>query len=309
MPEQDFAERPALRRRAEAARAWIARAAVFFGAASGDGSLRARALRRALVRSGDADPASVPGAVHALVRVDRARHAVGGHGLPAALCRREGRQHRHTDRGWSARDSAPRCCFPSTTRIRRVSPAPSAPSPRSSKRSARTPPSTSSSYPTRAAPRTAQPRRPPTPSSRRALAGQIAVYYRRRIENTARKSGNLKDWVERFGGAYEHFVILDGDSIMSGAIARAPCPRHGERPEGGPHPDRAAAHRRRDAAAAPDAVRLQYLWAAGRGRPRLLASRPGQLLGPQRHHPHGRVRGLGRLARTCRDGRRSAVIS
>ena len=60
---------------------------------------------------------------------------------------------------------------------------------------------------------------------RRALAGQIAVYYRRRIENTARKSGNLKDWVERFGGAYEHFVILDGDSIMSGAslvrLARA----------------------------------------------------------------------------------------
>ena len=52
---------------------------------------------------------------------------------------------------------------------------------------------------------------------RRDLAGQIAVYYRRRIENTARKSGNLKDWVERFGGAYAHFVILDGDSIMSGA--------------------------------------------------------------------------------------------
>jgi membrane glycosyltransferase len=60
---------------------------------------------------------------------------------------------------------------------------------------------------------------------RRALAAQIAVYYRRRIENTARKSGNLKDWVERFGAAYEHFVILDGDSIMSGAalvrLARA----------------------------------------------------------------------------------------
>lgn len=60
---------------------------------------------------------------------------------------------------------------------------------------------------------------------RQALAGQIAVYYRRRIENTARKSGNLRDWIERFGAAYDHFVILDGDSIMSGAslvrIARA----------------------------------------------------------------------------------------
>jgi len=59
----------------------------------------------------------------------------------------------------------------------------------------------------------------------RALAGQTRVYYRRRIENTGRKAGNIKDWVERFGGAYENFVILDGDSIMSGValvrLARA----------------------------------------------------------------------------------------
>ncbi len=54
----------------------------------------------------------------------------------------------------------------------------------------------------------------------RALAAQLhkllPVYYRRRIENTARKAGNIEDWVERFGGAYEHFMILDGDSVMSG---------------------------------------------------------------------------------------------
>ncbi len=49
-----------------------------------------------------------------------------------------------------------------------------------------------------------------------ALAGKMQVAYRRRIENTGRKAGNIKDWVERFGGAYEHFIILDGDSIMSG---------------------------------------------------------------------------------------------
>ncbi len=49
-----------------------------------------------------------------------------------------------------------------------------------------------------------------------ALAGKIAVYYRRRIENTGRKSGNIKNWVERFGAAYAHFIILDGDSVMSG---------------------------------------------------------------------------------------------
>ncbi len=50
---------------------------------------------------------------------------------------------------------------------------------------------------------------------KRRLAGVIAVYYRRRRDNHARKSGNIKDWVRRFGGAYELFVVLDGDSVMS----------------------------------------------------------------------------------------------
>ncbi len=51
---------------------------------------------------------------------------------------------------------------------------------------------------------------------RHGLSGQMQVYYRRRVENTARKSGNIKDWVERFGAGYDFFVILDGDSVMSG---------------------------------------------------------------------------------------------
>lgn len=48
------------------------------------------------------------------------------------------------------------------------------------------------------------------------LGGVIPLYYRRRRDNTARKAGNIKDWVERFGAAYPHFIILDGDSVMSG---------------------------------------------------------------------------------------------
>ncbi len=44
----------------------------------------------------------------------------------------------------------------------------------------------------------------------------LPVYYRRRVENTAKKAGNIADWIERFGAAYDHFVILDGDSVMSG---------------------------------------------------------------------------------------------
>ena len=41
-------------------------------------------------------------------------------------------------------------------------------------------------------------------------------YYRHRSDNTARKSGNIADWVRRFGGAYDYMVVLDADSLMEG---------------------------------------------------------------------------------------------
>lgn len=44
----------------------------------------------------------------------------------------------------------------------------------------------------------------------------IKVYYRRRSANIARKPGNIQDWVERFGGAYEYMIVLDADSLMTG---------------------------------------------------------------------------------------------
>ncbi|MEQ1669752.1 MAG: glucans biosynthesis glucosyltransferase MdoH [Hyphomicrobium sp.] len=49
------------------------------------------------------------------------------------------------------------------------------------------------------------------------LHGLVSVFYRRRANNYARKAGNIAEWIGRFGAAYEHFVILDGDSVMSGA--------------------------------------------------------------------------------------------
>lgn len=56
---------------------------------------------------------------------------------------------------------------------------------------------------------------------RSRLAGQVGVYYRRRDDNRERKAGNIAGWVRRFGGAYAHMLILDADSLMSGAtIAR-----------------------------------------------------------------------------------------
>jgi membrane glycosyltransferase len=42
------------------------------------------------------------------------------------------------------------------------------------------------------------------------------IFYRHRPENTARKSGNIEDWVKRFGSSYECMLILDADSLMTG---------------------------------------------------------------------------------------------
>ena len=43
------------------------------------------------------------------------------------------------------------------------------------------------------------------------------LFYRRRTENTGRKAGNVADFVRSWGGAYEFMIVLDADSIMSGA--------------------------------------------------------------------------------------------
>ena len=43
------------------------------------------------------------------------------------------------------------------------------------------------------------------------------VFYRRREKNTSRKAGNIADFVSRWGGAYPHMVVLDADSLMTGA--------------------------------------------------------------------------------------------
>src|SRR6185437_11297035 len=42
------------------------------------------------------------------------------------------------------------------------------------------------------------------------------IFYRHRRDNTARKSGNIEDWVTRFGSSYDHMIILDADSLMMG---------------------------------------------------------------------------------------------
>lgn len=47
-------------------------------------------------------------------------------------------------------------------------------------------------------------------------AGADRIFYRHRPRNIARKSGNIEDWVKRFGAGYDHMIILDADSLMTG---------------------------------------------------------------------------------------------
>ncbi|HUN38942.1 MAG TPA: glucans biosynthesis glucosyltransferase MdoH [Acetobacteraceae bacterium] len=44
--------------------------------------------------------------------------------------------------------------------------------------------------------------------------GHGRIFYRHRRHNSARKAGNIADWVTRFGGAWPQFLILDADSVM-----------------------------------------------------------------------------------------------
>jgi membrane glycosyltransferase len=60
---------------------------------------------------------------------------------------------------------------------------------------------------------------------RRRLGPSVRLWYRHRARNIGRKSGNIEDWVTRWGGAYDHMLVLDADSLMTGdalvTLARA----------------------------------------------------------------------------------------
>ncbi len=51
---------------------------------------------------------------------------------------------------------------------------------------------------------------------RAELPDDVRLYYRRRLKNTARKAGNIADFVTRWGAAYQHMLVLDADSLMTG---------------------------------------------------------------------------------------------
>ncbi|WP_421709980.1 glucans biosynthesis glucosyltransferase MdoH [Algihabitans sp.] len=53
--------------------------------------------------------------------------------------------------------------------------------------------------------------------SRLAARLPMAVHYRRRQDNTGKKAGNIADFCRRWASRYDHLLVLDADSLMSGA--------------------------------------------------------------------------------------------
>ena len=117
-----------------------------------------------------------------------------------------------------------------------------------------------------------------------------ASIYRHRPKNDAKKAGNIAEWVQRFGGHYEHMIVLDADSLMTGETLVRLAAAMERNPDVGLIQTFPVMVNAVDAVRARAAVRRAALRAADRLRACLVARRRQQLLGPQRDHPHARLR-------------------
>jgi membrane glycosyltransferase len=50
----------------------------------------------------------------------------------------------------------------------------------------------------------------------RELGALGRIYYRRRVVNEGRKSGNIRDFLNSWGRRYRYFIVFDADSVMRG---------------------------------------------------------------------------------------------
>ena len=53
------------------------------------------------------------------------------------------------------------------------------------------------------------------------------VYYRRRVINEGKKSGNIRDFLRTWGRRHRYFMVFDADSVMRGRDAGGPGQTHG----------------------------------------------------------------------------------
>jgi glucans biosynthesis protein len=126
----------------------------------------------------------------------------------------------------------------------------------------------------------------------------VKLFYRHRAKNTGRKAGNIADFVSRWGGTYEHMLVLDADSLVESGTIVGLAGGDGSRPRQRHHPDPAADHQPQHPVRPAPAVRGARLWPDHRRGAQAVDGPRRQLLGPQRHHPHQGLRRPLRHART-----------
>ena len=126
------------------------------------------------------------------------------------------------------------------------------------------------------------------------------LYYRRRAANTGKKAGNIADWCRRWGPAYDYMLVLDADSLMTGASIVQLAHIMDRQARSRPAADRSRHHRAQHAVRPHAAIRRRPLRPDHGDGPCLLASRHRQFLGPQRHHSRARLHGIGRPAASAR---------
>ena len=114
---------------------------------------------------------------------------------------------------------------------------------------------------------------------RRSLTAIMPVWYRRRWRNIARKSGNSQDFVTRWGGRYDHMIVLDADSLIEATVLKRLVQMMQADPALGDTADRSAAHRRPHRFRTAAAVRRLRLRARRLARPGGVVRRQCQLLG------------------------------
>ncbi len=135
------------------------------------------------------------------------------------------------------------------------------------------------------------------------------AYYRHRPENIDRKAGNIAEWVRRHGGAYDHMVVLDADSLMDPqTLWRLAAAMEADPSLGLVQTAPTIVGRRTVFGRLEQFANTLYgplaawgvAWWSGRRR---------QLLGPQRHPARAGVRASRRACRISRDASRSAATS
>ena len=134
----------------------------------------------------------------------------------------------------------------------------------------------------------------------RELGALGKIYYRRRLNNEGRKSGNVRDFLNAWGRRYRYFMVLRRRQRHARRDPRGPGEIDGGAPDRRPHPDRAGAGQRGIAIRPHPAICQPPLRARLHRRAELLGARPGKLLGAQRHHPHRAVHAILRPAATAR---------